>query len=112
MSKRGKVVVTDFIQDSLEPERRILGGVADVEALNAFSEGDLVGRIEDADAVMLYHHLALSRRTIERLDHCRLIVRCGVGYDNVDHAFARQRGIAVANVPDYGTKKWPIRPSA
>jgi D-3-phosphoglycerate dehydrogenase/C-terminal binding protein len=105
MSKRGKVVVTDFIQDSLEPERRILGGVADVEALNAFSEGDLVGRIEDADAVMLYHHLALSRRTIERLDHCRLIVRCGVGYDNVDRAFARQRGIAVANVPDYGTEE-------
>jgi D-3-phosphoglycerate dehydrogenase/C-terminal binding protein len=105
MNKRGKVVITDFIQDALEPERRILAGVADVEALNAFSEDDLVGRIEEADAVMLYHHLALSRRTIERLEHCRLIVRCGVGFDNVDHAFARQRGIAVANVPDYGTEE-------
>jgi D-3-phosphoglycerate dehydrogenase/C-terminal binding protein len=105
MNKQGKVVITDFIQDALEPERRILAGVADVEALNAFSEEDLVGRIEDADAVMLYHHLALTRRTIERLEHCRLIVRCGVGFDNVDHAFARQRGIDVANVPDYGTEE-------
>ena len=32
-------------------------------------------------------------------------MRCGVGYDNVDHAFARQRGIPVANVPDYGTEE-------
>jgi len=105
MSKPAKVIITDFIQDALEPERRIFAGVADVEALNAFCEEDLVGRIEEADAVMLYHHLALSRRTIERLDHCRLIVRCGVGFDNVDHVFARQRGIAVANVPDYGTEE-------
>lgn len=104
MYKRAKVVVTDFIHDALEPERRILGDLADVEALNAYSEDELIGRIERADAVMLYHHLHLSRNTIERLDQCRLIVRCGVGYDNVDYAFAREHGIAVANVPDYGTE--------
>jgi D-3-phosphoglycerate dehydrogenase/C-terminal binding protein len=54
---------------------------------------------------MLYHNLAISRSTIERLKQCRLIVRCGVGFDNVDHAFARSRGIDVANVPDYGTEE-------
>jgi C-terminal binding protein len=52
---------------------------------------------------MMYHTMKLSRKTIERLTRCKLIVRCGVGYDNVDHDFARQRGIPVANVPDYGT---------
>ena len=54
---------------------------------------------------MLYHNLELTRKTIERLADCKLIVRCGVGYDNVDHALARERGIAVANVPDYGTEE-------
>ena len=39
------------------------------------------------------------------MTRCELIVRCGVGFDNVDHAFARQKGIAVANVPDYGTEE-------
>ena len=100
-----KVVITDFIADDLLPEREALAGLATVEALDTFSEDGLVGRIEDAAAVMMYHNLAVTRRTIERLGHCRLIVRCGVGIDNVDHAFARTRGIAVANVPDYGTEE-------
>jgi D-3-phosphoglycerate dehydrogenase/C-terminal binding protein len=33
-----------------------------------------------------------------------LIVRCGVGVDNVDWAAARANGIPVANVTDYGTE--------
>ena len=103
MDKRYKVVITDFITDRLIPEKEVLGEIADVEALDAFSEDDLLGRIEDADAVMIYHHLQLSSTTIGRLNKCKLIVRCGVGYDNVDRASARELGIPVANVPDYGT---------
>ena len=104
MSQRAKVVITDFIVEPLDQELRILGDLAEVVALNAFSEDDLVGRIEDADAVMLYHFIGLSARTLQRLERCKLIVRCGVGYDNVDHRLARERGITVANVPDYGTE--------
>jgi C-terminal binding protein len=104
MSQRAKVVVTDFITEPLDHERRILGDIADVVALNAFSEADLLGRIEDADAVMLYHFIGLSAPTIQRLEKCKLIIRCGVGFDNVDGACARERGIPVANIPDYGTE--------
>ena len=100
-----RVVITDFIDDDLAPERAGLDGLATVEALDGYSENDLAGRIETADAIMMYHNLSLTRRTIERLDRCRLIVRCGAGIDNVDHAFARTRGITVANVPDYGTEE-------
>jgi len=100
-----RVVITDFIDDDLAPERAGLDGLATVEALDGYGEDDLAGRIETADAIMMYHNLSLTRRTIERLDRCRLIVRCGAGIDNVDHAFARTRGITVANVPDYGTEE-------
>jgi D-3-phosphoglycerate dehydrogenase/C-terminal binding protein len=103
MNRRHKVVITDFISDGLQPERRILGDLADVVALDAHGEDELVGRIEDADAIMVYHFISLTAQTIERLGGCKLIVRCGVGYDNVDYALARRRGIPVANVPDYGT---------
>jgi C-terminal binding protein len=102
---RYRVVVADFIVDELRPERDTLADIADLEMLNAHSEADLVGRIENADAIMLYHNIAITRATIGRLERCKLIVRCGVGYDNVDHRFARERGIPVANVPDYGTEE-------
>ena len=104
MAGRAKVVITDFVIDSLACEEGILGDLADLVALNAQHEDELVGHIEDADAVMMYHTVAITERTINALTRCRLIVRCGVGVDNVDRAAARRRGISVANVPDYGTE--------
>jgi D-3-phosphoglycerate dehydrogenase/C-terminal binding protein len=105
MSQRFNVIITDFITGGLDTENRVLGDIADITPLDAYDEAELVGRIEDAHALMIYHNITISRRTIERLRNCKLIVRCGVGYDNVDRVFARERGIPVANVPDYGTEE-------
>lgn len=104
MSKRPRVVITDFVTGPLETERGILGDVADVVALCATDEDQIAGRIDDADAMMMYHTISISEKTINRLKNCKLIVRCGVGYDNVDWRLARRRGIDVCNVPDYGTE--------
>ena len=99
-----RVIITDFINDDLAIEKSIVGDIADVIALDVEGEANLLGRIEDADCVMMYHFVTLRQPTIERLRNCKLIVRCGVGIDNVDWAFARTRGIPVCNVPDYGTE--------
>jgi len=101
---RAKVIITDFVTEPLDEERRILGDLADVTTLDALREDDLIGRIEDADAIMIYHQFNVTARVIERLTRCKLIVRCGVGVDNVDHALVRRMGIPVANIPDYGTE--------
>ncbi|MFP6876888.1 MAG: C-terminal binding protein [Roseibacillus sp.] len=100
-----KVIITDFVTEPLDFERGVLDGIAEVVALGAMSEEELVGKIEEADAVMCYHYLSLTRPTIERLENCKVIVRPGVGYDNVDYVAARERGIPVCNVPDYGTEE-------
>lgn len=100
-----KVVITDLIVEPLDPERAVLDGFADVTALDAMSESDLVGKIEDADAIMVYHYFRFTRASIERLENCKVIVRPGVGYDGIDLEAARQRGIPVCNVPDYGTEE-------
>ena len=102
---RHRVVIADFIADNMQTERDILGDIADLVALDANSEADLLGKVEDAAGIMLYHNIVISKDTIARLTQCKLIVRCGVGYDNVDWRFARERGIPVANVPDYGTEE-------
>ncbi len=105
MSNEYKVIITDLLDDDLAPEREVLGDLAEVTALQAHDEAELVGRIEPADGIILYHLLALTRATIGRLERCRIIARGGVGFDNVDGLFARERGIPVVNVPDYGTEE-------
>src|ERR1043165_3436146 len=102
---KARAVIADFQHGSPEVEQEILKDIATVEALDVHNESELWGRIENAECIMVYHTLKVTKATIERLANCRLIVRCGVGYDNVDHAFARTRGIPVANVPDYGTEE-------
>ncbi len=100
-----RVIISDFQHGALDAEETVLGDLATVESLDVTSEEQMWGRVEDADAIMVYHTLKVTRATIERLTHCKLIVRCGVGYDNVDYVYARSRGIPVANVPDYGTEE-------
>ncbi len=107
--KRPHVLVTDFIAEPLEIEREILGDVADVTAVGALSTEELLGRLADprlagADSLLVYHFVSVRADAIAKLTNCKLIVRCGAGYDNIDLDAARDRGIFVANVPDYGTE--------
>ena len=63
---RGKVIITDFITEPLDDEQRTLGDLAEVTALDAHSEDELIGRIEDADALMVYHCIEVTPRVVER----------------------------------------------
>jgi lactate dehydrogenase-like 2-hydroxyacid dehydrogenase len=42
---------------------------------------------------------------VEPFSNCRIVVRMGVGYDNLDLAAWGARGVPVCNVPDYGTSE-------
>ena len=83
---RAKVIITDFVTEPLDDEQRILGDLAEVTTLDAHGEDELIGRIEDADALMVYHCIQVTARVIERLTRCTLIVRCGVGSRLCPHA--------------------------
>ncbi len=84
------------------PEIEILSaiGAEVIEARDAASEVDILRVCARADA-MAVNLGTINARVIAGLDRCRVIVRYGVGYDNVDVPAATGRGIAVANVPDY-----------
>ena len=59
-------------------------------------------QVAACDAFCMFSVKPCDDAFIERLERCRLVVRAGVGYDNVDLEACARRGIAVANVPDYG----------
>ncbi|PJG86310.1 C-terminal binding protein [Conservatibacter flavescens] len=59
--------------------------------------------VKDADAVMV-RDTPIRKDIITGMKRCKIIVRYGVGVDNVDLEAAKQQKIYVANVPDYGAE--------
>lgn len=98
-SERGSYLLSPDI------ERGILEPHAAVTLHRVKAPEELFGRIEETDAIISWHHIAIRRELLSRLRRCRGIVRAGVGVDNVDLDFAAERGVPVCNVPDYGTEE-------
>lgn len=86
-------------------EQGLLQDCADVRLIRLRSEEEFAPYSSRADAIILWHHLQFTSDLLGKLSRTRLIVRNGVGYDNVDVAAAGASGIRVANVPDYGTEE-------
>ena len=66
-------------------------------------DGDAVARAGAGAAGIFVYHARFDARLLGRLGACRVLARCGAGYDNIDVAAARARGIQVTYVPEYGT---------
>jgi D-3-phosphoglycerate dehydrogenase/C-terminal binding protein len=97
-----RVLITDSLPPPARLEAEVLQGVATVECLECRSADELDALVADADALIVYHEVSIGATTIAKLNRCRVIVRGGVGYDNVDTVAAAARGIPVCNIPDYG----------
>jgi D-3-phosphoglycerate dehydrogenase / 2-oxoglutarate reductase len=105
MTSRPKVVITDYDYGDVEIEKAILEGVgAEVVALQAKSEDDLLEAARDCDAIM-NQYARVGQRTIAAMQRCKVIARYGVGVDIVDVAAASAKGILVTNVRDYCTEE-------
>jgi lactate dehydrogenase-like 2-hydroxyacid dehydrogenase len=57
---------------------------------------------ESCDAIVV-RYVPIDAKVIPHLKRCRIVVRNGVGFDIVDLKACGEAGIAVCNVPDYGT---------
>ncbi len=104
MPRRPLVVVTDAVAEP-GAETKVLDAHADLKLLLTNDESVVAEGAADADVLLVFHTIKLGERTLARLNRCKGIVRCGVGYDNVDIRAAGARGIVVCNVPDYGAEE-------
>ena len=104
MTKRFHVAVTDTLPE-IGAECKILDDLADVTLMQTNDEADVARLGTGADVLLVYHTIKITERTIAVLPKCQGIIRCGVGYDNIDIEAAGSRGIVCCNVPDYGTEE-------
>jgi phosphoglycerate dehydrogenase-like enzyme len=86
-------------------EREVIGDAAEVRRYLCGTDADFTDEICSANALIVWHNTPITAAGIARLRNCRALIRNGVGFDSVDIAAARERGIAVCNVPDYGTEE-------
>jgi len=109
MLKRSRVFVIDAIHaqraTDLGIESEILSEFADVVPLWMSGPDAFSSEVFSADALILSPFPRLSGDILRAFNRLQVIVRLGVGYDNVDIDAARELGIPVCNVPDYGTEE-------
>ena len=96
-----KVLVTDYVWPSVEPEREVLAA-ADAELVAApdVSEETLSEMARDADGI-LFCFAKVTPNVLRAAEKCMVASRYGVGVDNIDLDTATELGIAVTYVPDY-----------
>ncbi|MBS1850508.1 MAG: C-terminal binding protein [Acidobacteria bacterium] len=96
-----QIVITDHGFPDVRIEQEIVTAAGfDFSAASCKTSEDVITATTDADG-LLVQWAPITREVISKLKRCKIIVRYGVGVDNVDLEAAKQYGIAVCNVPDY-----------
>lgn len=95
-----KVAITDYSFPTLEIEESILRPSAELVCGQCKTPETLIPLVTDADAVIT-QFAPIKADIIAAMQKARVIVRYGIGVDNVDLEAARSKGIPVCNVPDY-----------
>jgi D-3-phosphoglycerate dehydrogenase len=96
-----KVAVTDYSFDTLDVEEAILQplGVSLV-GQKSKSADEVAALVADADFVIT-QFAPVNAAVIGAMTKAKVIVRYGIGVDNVDLEAAKAKNIPVCNVPDY-----------
>jgi len=99
-----KIVITECDHDAFDIERAVTDP-AGVELVLAQSHNatEVIANAAGAQGILV-QYAQITGEVMDGLPSLLAIGRYGVGIDSVDVAAATARGIAVCNVPDYGTE--------
>jgi D-3-phosphoglycerate dehydrogenase len=98
-----KVVVTDYIEPDLAWESGELarrGIEFHAHQLKFAPTAEIAAATRNADVVVV-NMVPVTPALIAAWEQCRLVIRHGVGYDNVDVAALELAGIPLCYIPDY-----------
>jgi D-3-phosphoglycerate dehydrogenase / 2-oxoglutarate reductase len=98
-----KVLVTDADYSSLDIEADVLVAAGhELVVASCRTAEDVIEAAAGVDA-LLVQYAPITADVFEALPQLKLVSRYGVGVDVVDTEAARDHGVWVCNVPDYGT---------
>lgn len=82
------ILISDAFDSSLENKLKVFGEVTTDKA-----------RACEADVILVRAKTICNKEYIDAAKNCKLIIRGGVGIDNIDKAYAESKGIIVRNTP-------------
>ena len=82
------ILISDAFGNSLQVELSKFGEVTDDKS-----------KIAEAEIVLIRSKTKVTKEYIDTAPNLKLIIRGGVGLDNVDLEYASEKGIAVYNTP-------------
>ena len=83
-------------------ELAALGELTVYDRTNLTDEAEAIARIGDAD-VAITNKTPITRGVIDACPNLKFIAVLATGYNVIDIAYAKEKGISVSNVPVYGT---------
>jgi D-3-phosphoglycerate dehydrogenase len=101
MATRAKVVITDYVWESLDVEKKTLGALADIVALKTKKPEEFLSEATDCDALLNTYAGPITAETMSKMPKCKIIARYGIGVDTIDLDAATAAGIIVTNNPTY-----------
>ena len=100
------ILIPDVVVPPAQIEHDTLGEQYNIIVGQAQHANDISDDVwKESHGILAFHLMDYNAELLSKLENCQIIVRLGVGYDNIDLAEANQRNIAVCNVPDYGTEE-------
>jgi D-3-phosphoglycerate dehydrogenase len=91
-----------LVADKLSPKAvELLKEIPEFEIFEMIGQDpeSLKTEIENVEAVVIRSATKLKRDILEKGKNLKIVVRAGIGLDNVDKDFAREKGIEVRNTP-------------
>ena len=101
MAAKAKVVLTDYVWESLEVEKKTLAGLADLVPLQTKKPDEFIAEARDCDALLNTYAGPITAEVMAQMPKCKIIARYGIGVDTIDLDAATQAGIIVTNNPTY-----------
>lgn len=97
-----KLFITDCAHADIEAEKKVFTAHnIDYKRLFCKTQDEIIAECQGA-VVFLNHYVTMDAHIFKNIPTLKLVVRYGVGYDNVNVADATKYGVQIANVPDYG----------
>jgi D-3-phosphoglycerate dehydrogenase len=101
MADKAKVVLTDYVWESLDVEKKILAGLAELVPLQTKKPDDFIAQAADCDALLNTYAGPITAEVMAKMPKCKIIARYGIGVDTIDLDAATRAGIIVTNNPTY-----------